>query len=100
MTSTRASEVERPLGEPSKGGRPASPVQADKVGLPGRAVQDVDRPPHIQSLSEPARTPRPRVHTNALRVVTDPERLDRISGHRSRRRYVRKWAAVWPPERE
>ena len=63
-------------------------------------MQDVDGPSHIQSLSEPARTPRPRVHTNALRVVTDPERLDRISGHRSGRRYVRKWAPVRPPELE
>ena len=63
-------------------------------------MQDVDGPTYIQLLSEPARTPRPRVHTKALRVVTDPERLDRISGHRSRRRYVREWAAVWPPELE
>src|SRR2546430_10417722 len=39
----------------------------------GERVQDVDRPPDIQSLPEPARTPRPRADAQALRVVTRVE---------------------------
>ena len=63
-------------------------------------MQDVDRPPDIQSLPEPTRTPRPRVDTKALRVVTRSKRRDRIFGHRGRRRHLREGAAIWPPELE
>ncbi len=40
--------------------------QLVRSGSLGERVQDVDRPPHIESLSKPARTPRPRVDAKAL----------------------------------
>ncbi len=63
-------------------------------------MQDVDRPAEIQALPEPERARRPRVESEALRLVPRPEGLDRISGHRDRRRDVGQQAAVRPPEPE
>src|SRR5207244_4549223 len=66
----------------------------------GEWVQDVDRPAHIQSLPEPARTPRPRGDTQALRVVRLVERLDGIRWHHGRRRHLGQRVAVRSPELE
>src|SRR5438309_11672502 len=59
----------------------------------GERVQDVDRPPDIQSLPEPTRTPRPRGDSKALRVVTRSESLDRITRHFGGRRHLRRVTA-------
>src|SRR6266542_5606543 len=59
-----------------------------------------DRPAEIQALPEPERARRPRVESEALRLVPRPENLDRISGHRDRWRDVGQEAAVRPPEPE
>ena len=66
----------------------------------GQGMQDVDRPAHIQSLAQPGRAGRPRVEAEPLRVVLRPERLDRIGGHRGRRRDLGQRPAVRPPEPE
>ena len=63
-------------------------------------MQDVDRPAEIQALPEPERARRPRVQAKSVCVVLRPENLDRISGHRERRRDVGQEAAVRPPEPE
>jgi len=63
-------------------------------------MQDVDGPPHVQSLPEPTRTPRPCVDSQALRVVTRAEGRNGVLGDRCRRRYVGKRASVRPPELE
>ncbi len=65
-----------------------------------KGVQDVDRPGEIQALPEPVRARRPRVESESLGVVPRPEGLDRVSGHRDRRRDVGQGAAVGPPELE
>src|SRR6266545_2867006 len=66
----------------------------------GQGMQDVDRPAEIQALPEPERARRPRVQSKSLCVVPRPEGLDRINGHRDRRRDVGQEAAVRPPEPE
>ncbi len=63
-------------------------------------MQNVDRPAHIQTFPQPARACRPRVEAEALSVVPRPEGLDRIGGHRDRRRDLGQRPAVRPPERE
>jgi len=63
-------------------------------------MQDVDRPADIHALPQPERARRPRVQSKSLCVVPRPEGLNRISGHRDRRRDVGQQAAVRPPEPE
>jgi len=63
-------------------------------------MQDGDRPAEIQALAQPQRARRPRVQSKSLCVVPRPEGLNRISGHRERRRDVGQQAAVRPPEPE
>ena len=63
-------------------------------------MQDVDRPNHIQALSEPARARRPRVETKSLRVVPCSEGLNRIGRRRRRRRDIGQQPAIGPPEPE
>ncbi len=63
-------------------------------------MQDVDRPAYIQAFPQPARARRPRVEVERLRGVPRPEGLDRIRGHRDRRRDLGQGLAVRPPERE
>jgi len=69
-------------------------------GSRGQGMQDVDRPAEIQALPEPERARRPRVQSKSLCVVPCPEGLNRINGHRDRRRDVGQEAAVRPPEPE
>ena len=66
----------------------------------GQGMQNVDRPAEIQALPQPERARRPRVESEALRLVPRPEGLNRISGHRDRRRDVGQETAVRPPEPE
>jgi hypothetical protein len=61
-------------------------------------MQDVDRPNHIQALSEPARARRPRVEAKSLRVVPCSEGLNRIGRHRCWRRDIRQQPAIGAPE--
>jgi hypothetical protein len=61
-------------------------------------MQDVDRPPHIQALPEPASACRPSVETKAVRFVDHPESLDGLLRHRGRRRHLRQRPAIRPPE--
>jgi hypothetical protein len=63
-------------------------------------MEDIDRPAHVQPLSQPAWARRPRVKMQPRRVVLRFERADRISGHQRRRRHVRQEPAVWPSELE
>jgi len=63
-------------------------------------VQDIDRPPDIQSLPEPARTPRPCGYMQTLRVVRLVESLDGVFGHRGERRHLRQRVAIRAPELE
>ena len=49
-----------------------------KTGLEGPGVQDVDRPAHVEALSQPARARRPRVQVKPSRLVPRSERLDGI----------------------
>ena len=63
-------------------------------------MQDVDRPPHIESLPEPARTRRPRVQVQSLRIVPRAKGLDWIGGHCGRRRHLGQGPPVRPPEPE
>src|SRR5207245_7888358 len=57
-------------------------------------------PSEIQVLPQPERARRPRVESEALRLVPRPDGLDRIIGHRERRRDVGQEAAVRTPEAE
>jgi hypothetical protein len=63
-------------------------------------MEHIDRPAHVQALSEPAGASRPRAEAKALRRMTRPERRDGITGHRGRRRHLGQRAAVRPPEPE
>jgi hypothetical protein len=63
-------------------------------------MQDVERPGQIQALPQPVRARRPRVEAEPLRVVVGAEGLDRIGGHRGRRRDLGQGPAVRPPEPE
>jgi hypothetical protein len=51
-------------------------------------MQDVDRPAHIERLSQPTRARRPRVQVKSGRLVPHSERLDRIVGNRWWKWYV------------
>jgi len=66
----------------------------------GQGMQDIDRPAHIQTLSQPLRARRPRVQAKPLRVVLRPERLDWIGGHCGRRRDLGQRPAGRPSEPE
>jgi hypothetical protein len=61
-------------------------------------VQHIDRPPDIQTLPEPARARCARMESESLGLVSRAQRLDRIAGHRDRRRDFGQGAAVGPPE--
>jgi hypothetical protein len=61
-------------------------------------MQDVERVTQIQPLAQPGRARRPRVQAEPLRIVLRPVRLDRIGGHRGRRRDVGQQPAIWSPE--
>jgi hypothetical protein len=61
-------------------------------------MQDVDGPPHIQALPEPARARRPSIETKALRFMSYPESLDGLFWHCGRRRHLRQRPAIRPPE--
>ena len=61
-------------------------------------MQDVDGPPHIQALPEPARARRPSVETGTLRFMDYPESLDGFFWHCGRRRHLRHRPAIRPPE--
>jgi hypothetical protein len=49
-------------------------------------MQDVDRPAHVQALSQPRRGPSPRVQDQPLRGVPRPQELHGIARHFKRRR--------------
>jgi len=61
---------------------------------------DVVRPANIQALSEPARARCPRVEAESQCLVPSSEVLDRIGGHRGRRRDLGQGTAVGTPELE
>lgn len=63
-------------------------------------MQDVERPAHVEPLAEPAGARRPRVEVKALRGMLRVERMDRIRGHRGRRRNLGQRAPIRPPEVE
>ena len=63
-------------------------------------MQDVDRPPHIQAFSEPARRRGSCVRIYPTSGVCLLESAYRIERHRGRRRSVRKWPAIGPAEPE
>jgi hypothetical protein len=63
-------------------------------------MQDIDRPAHIQALSEPAGARRARIEAKTQRIVVRPEHLDGIAAHRSSGRHLRQRAAVRPLEPE
>jgi hypothetical protein len=107
-----------PLGRGQDEGRlrRAASFRIDSRGAPGRMkgsrdtlasgrslrqrVQHVDRVTHVQAFSEPTGARCPRVDPKALRVVTRPERLDRITRHRGGRRHLRQRVAIRPLEPE
>ena len=69
--------------------------------LPRRErMQDVDRPAHVQGLSQPPWSRRPRVNAEPLRLVLRPEGLDGIGGDRSGRRHLRQEPPVGAAEAE
>ena len=61
-------------------------------------MQDVDRPAHIEVLSQPAGASSPCIEAEALRDVPRPEDAHRIGGHRGRRRDVGQGPAVGATE--
>ena len=61
-------------------------------------MQDVDCVPNVQAFPEPTGVRCARSETKALRVVTRPERLDGITGHRGRCRHLRQRVTVRLPE--
>jgi hypothetical protein len=63
-------------------------------------MQDADRPAEIQTLPLPARARCPRVDAESLCLVPFSEDLDRIGGHRGRRRDLGQGRAVGPSELE
>ncbi len=68
--------------------------------LPRQGVHDVDRPAHVQALAQPARSRRPRVEAEPLRLVPRPEGLDGIGGDCSGRRHLGQESPVRAPEPE
>ncbi len=70
------------------------------TALPRQGVHDVDRPAHVQALSQPTRARRPRVDAEPLRFVPRPEGLDGIGGRRSGRRHLGQELPVRTPEVE
>jgi hypothetical protein len=51
---------------------------ADRLGLEGSRVQDVESPADVERLSEPARARRPRMQAKPRRLVSRSEREDGI----------------------
>ncbi len=71
---------------------------ADRQGLEGPRVQDVESPAHVERLPQPARARRPRVQVKPSRLVPRSERLNGIAGHRRRKRDFEQWPSVRSPE--
>ncbi len=61
-------------------------------------MQHVDRPAHVQALSQPPRACRPRMNPEPLCSVLRPQRPHRIGRHRRRRRHLGQQPAVRPAE--
>ena len=71
---------------------------ADRQGLKGPRLQDIDRPAHIERLPQPARARRPRVQVKPGRLVPRPERPDGIVGDHWRKWDVGQRPSVRSPE--
>jgi hypothetical protein len=61
-------------------------------------MQDVERVANVDALAQPGRARCARVEVESLCVVLRAERLDRIGGHRGRRRNVGDEPAIRAPE--
>ncbi len=59
---------------------PSATAQPGPSRLPRQGVQDIDRPAHVQGLSQPARRRRSRVEAEPLRLMPFPKSLDGIGG--------------------
>ena len=70
------------------------------IARPGHGMQDRERPPQIQSLSEPRGTCRPRVEVKTAGRVGCLECRDRVGRDRGRRGYVRQRTPIGPHELE
>ena len=70
----------------------------NKRRLHGPGAQDVDGPSHVERLSEPEGARRPPVQLKAPRVVTRPQSLDGIRGHRGGRRHLGQRPTIRPLE--
>jgi hypothetical protein len=57
-------------------------------------MHDVDRPAHVQALSQPTRARRPRVDAEPLRLVSRSQDLDSIAAHLRRARDLGQEPAV------
>ena len=71
---------------------------ADRQGLEGPRVQDIDRPAHVERFPHPARARRPRVQVQSCRFVPRSEYLNRIVRDRRRRRDIGQRSTVRSPE--
>ena len=71
---------------------------ADRQGLKSPGMQDVDRPPHVKALPEPAGASGPRVQLEPGRLILHSERLDGIVGDRWRTWDVGQRSSVRSPE--
>lgn len=63
-------------------------------------MQDGERPADVEPLAQPAGACRPRVEAKSQRGILRVQRMNRIRGHRGRRRHLREGAAIRPPELE
>ena len=63
-------------------------------------MQHVERPAHVQPLSQPPGESRARVEPEPLRGVLRPQRPHGVSGHRRQRRHFGQLAPVRSPELE
>ena len=61
-------------------------------------MQDVDRPPHVEALPQPARARCPRMQVESCRLVPCSERFDRIAGDHGRNRDVGQRSSIRSPE--
>jgi hypothetical protein len=64
----------------------------------GARVQDIERPAHVERLSQPARARRPRAQVKPSRCVPSSEHPDGIVGNRRRRRDIGQKSSVRSPE--
>ena len=74
--------------------------RAAGIARGGPGMQDGERPPEIQSLSEPGGTCRPRVEVQLLGGIGGRECSDRVGRDRGRRGYVRQRISIGPHEFE